>query len=198
MMAKPFVIPFPGVSMFLRAALLSAFVPFAAFAMVTNSSVDAQASEKDKRFFNKVQGNWTGPGEIVAGKYKGTRFTCNFTGETSNGKIGVSLDGGCRVGLFTQKMSATIEHKGKQGYRGTFMDGAVGEGLDVVGGNISGQKAVLTLNRKQLDGAMLANLPDDDTMHVTVSVKVDNQLVPVIGMNLKRVDTRTVGSIDNR
>lgn len=178
--------------------VLSAFLPLATAAMVAGTPASAEASEKDKRFFSKVQGSWSGPGEIVAGKYKGTRFTCNFIGATPDGKIGMSLDGGCRVGLFTQKMSASVEHRGRQGYRGTFMDGALGEGLDVVGGNVSGQRVLLTLNRNQLNGAMLANLPDDDTMHVTVSVRVDKQLVPVIGMNLKRVDARTVGSISGQ
>jgi hypothetical protein len=32
-------------------------------------------------------------------------------------------------------------------------------------------------------------------MVVTVSVRVDKQVVPVIGMNLKRVDAVSVGSI---
>lgn len=174
---------------------LSALLPLAVTTSVLGISSPALASEKDKSFFRKVEGAWSGPGEIVAGKYKGTRFSCNFTGATPDGKIGMSLDGGCRVGLFTQKMSASVEHKGRQGYRGSFMDGAIGEGLDVVGGNVNGRKVVLTLNRNQLNGAMLANLPDDDTMQVTVSVRVDKQLVPVIGMNLKRVDARTVGAI---
>lgn len=177
-------------------AFLSAFLPLAAATtMVATGATEAAASEKDKRFFSRVQGEWSGPGEIVAGKYKGTRFVCNFKGATPDGKVGMSLDGGCRVGLFTQKMSASVEHQGRKGYRGSFMDGAIGEGLDVVGGNVSGEKVVLTLHRNELNGAMLARLPNDDTMHVTVSVKVDNQMVPVIGMNLKRVDARTVGSI---
>ena len=162
--------------------------------MALGASV-AHASEKDRRFFSQVAGEWSGPGEIVAGKYKGTKFVCNFKGANPDGKIGMSLDGGCRVGLFTQKMSASVKHKGGKGYRGTFMDGAIGQGLDVVGGNVSGRKVVLSLNRNQLTGAMLASLPDKDTMHVTVSVRVDEQMVPVIGMNLKRVDARSVGSI---
>lgn len=177
---------------------LSALLPLAVATSLAGVTTAAQASENDRRFFRKVEGAWSGPGEIVAGKYKGTRFTCNFTGATPDGKLGMSLDGGCRVGLFTQKMSASVEHKGRQGYRGSFMDGAVGEGLDVVGGNINGSKVVLTLNRNQLNGAMLASLPDDDTLQVTVSVRVDKQLVPVIGMNLKRVDTRTVGLMEGR
>lgn len=179
-------------------AALSAVLPFAAAAMLLGGAAGANASEKDKRFFSNIEGQWSGPGEIVAGKYKGTKFTCNFTGATPDGKIGMSLDGGCRVGLFTQKMSASVEHTGRQGYRGTFMDGALGEGLDVISGKVSGERVTLSLNRNQLNGAMLARLPDRDTMHVTVSVKVDNQMVPVIGMNLKRVDTRTVGSIEGR
>ncbi len=177
-------------------AFLSAALPLGvAIAAVAATSGNAAASEKDKRFFSTVEGEWSGPGEIVAGKYKGTRFTCNFKGATPNGKVGMSLDGGCRVGLFTQKMSAKVEHSGRKGYRGSFMDGSKGEGLDVIGGNVNGRKVTLTLNRNQLNGAMLANLPDDNTMHVTVSVKVASQMVPVIGMNLKRVDTRTVGAI---
>lgn len=177
-------------------AVLSAILPLGV-AMTTLPVVagQAQASEKDKRFFSSVEGDWSGPGEIIAGKYKGTRFTCSFKGATPNGKLGMSLDGGCRVGLFTQKMSATVEHNGRKGYRGSFMDGAKGEGLDVVGGSVNGRKVTLALHRNQLNGAMLANMPDDDTMHVTVSVKVASQMVPVIGMNLKRVDTRTVGAV---
>jgi len=177
-------------------AFLSAALPLGvAIAATAAMPGEAAASEKDKRFFSTVEGEWSGPGEIVAGKYKGTRFTCNFKGATPDGKVGMSLDGGCRVGLFTQKMSAKVEHAGRKGYRGSFMDGSKGEGLDVIGGNVNGRKVTLTLNRNQLNGAMLANLPDDNTMHVTVSVKVASQMVPVIGMNLKRVDTRTVGAV---
>ena len=177
-------------------AFLSAALPFGvAIVALSATPEEAAASEKDKRFFSTVEGEWSGPGEIVAGKYKGTRFTCNFKGATPDGKVGMSLDGGCRVGLFTQKMSAKVEHSGRKGYRGSFMDGSKGEGLDVIGGNVNGRKVTLTLNRNQLNGAMLANLPDNDTMLVTVSVKVASQMVPVIGMNLKRVDTRTVGAI---
>lgn len=179
-------------------AAFSRFVPIAAAFLLVGATGAAVASDKDKRFFSNIRGQWSGPGEIVAGKYKGTKFTCNFTGATPDGKLGMSLDGGCRVGLFTQKMSASVEHKGRQGYRGTFMDGAIGEGLDVIGGKVSGERVTLSLNRNQLDGAMLARLPNRDTMQVTVSVKVENQMVPVIGMNLKRVDTRTVGAISER
>jgi hypothetical protein len=177
-----------------RRILLSAAVPLLALSAVPASVGSAEASERERQFFRQVEGRWSGPGEIVAGKYKGTKFVCNFTGSQPEGKVGMSLDGGCRVGLFTQKMSASIE-KARKGYRGNFMDGAAGKGLDVIGGTVSGNKVVFSLNRKSLDGAMLARLPDDNTMNVTVSVKVEDELVPVIGLSLKRLDQRQVGSI---
>ena len=91
-------------------------------------------------------------------------------------------------------MSATIERRGKS-YRGSFMDGAAGKGLDVVSGNVVGNKVVLGLNRKQLNGAMIARLSADNKMTVTVSVRVEQQMIPVIGVNLTRVDAAGVGSV---
>lgn len=150
----------------------------------------ASASERDRRFFESIRGEWTGPGEIVAGKYEGTKFVCSFTGSTPEKKVGMTLDGGCRVGMFTQHMSASVENGGRNGYTGTFMDGAEGKGLDVVGGKVKNRKVVLSLSRKTLNGAMLAHLSDRNTMNITISVRVDEELVPVIAVSLKRVDAR--------
>ena len=76
------------------------------------------------------------------------------------------------------------------------MDGAEGSGLDIISGNVvNDRKVVFAINRNQLRGIMQARLPDDNTMNVTVSVRVDNSMVPVIGMSLKRVDEAPVGAI---
>lgn len=175
-------------------ASLSAVLPLLAAAAIAGAAGSALAADRDQKLFETAQGEWTGPGEVVAGKYKGTKFTCNFTGATPAGKVGMSLDGVCRVGLITQKMSASFERRGR-GYTGTFLDGSGGKGLDIVAGNVDGSRVVLALNRNQLHGAMLARLPDENTMTVTVSVRVDEELVPVIGMSLKRSEPRAVGSV---
>jgi hypothetical protein len=54
---------------------------------------------------------------------------------------------------------------------------------------------VLAINRKQLSGAMQAKFNDDNTMNVTISVRLEEQLIPVVGMTLKRVDATAVGSV---
>ncbi len=55
-----------------------------------------------------------GPGEIVAGKYKGTKFTCTLDGTTPAEKAGMTLDGSCRVGIFNQPMKATSRPRRQQ------------------------------------------------------------------------------------
>jgi len=168
-------------------ALPSTFLAaFAAASLASAMANAADAGERDMKFFRSVEGQWSGPGEVVAGKYKGTRFTCDLVGTTPSHRAGMNLDGTCRVGMFTQKMSAHVEERGHSGYHGTFLDGAAGKGLDVVGGDVEGKKVVFMLNRHQLKGTMLAHLPDPNTMNVTISVKVNDSLVPVIGVSLKR------------
>ncbi|WP_269929887.1 hypothetical protein [Aminobacter sp. HY435] len=182
----------------MKRLLKSAVLPVVAAIALPGAAVagSAKAPERDQKFFKAVEGEWVGPGEIVAGKYKGTKFTCTFTGSTPDGKLGMALDGGCRVGMFTQKMSAQIEQKGRSGYKGTFLDGSAGKGMDIISGSVvDGRKVVLSLNRNQLNGVMQARVPDENSMHVTVSVRVEKQLVPVIGMKLTRVDGSAVGAI---
>ncbi len=175
----------------IKTFILAALV---AVPVVESVAAPAVASERDKQFFQSVEGQWSGPGEIVAGKYKGTRFICNFTGSTPGNKLGMALSGGCRVGLFSQNMSASVAKSGN-GYKGSFLDGAAGKGLDITSGTISGNKVTLALKRNKLDGAMLARMADGDTMNVTISVKVDSQMVPVIGIKLNRLDQNSVGAI---
>ena len=168
----------------------------AAFAATSALSPEASAAPRDKAFFQSVAGSWKGPGEIVAGKYKGTKFNCNLIGEpTPDGDVGIKLDGTCRVGVFKQPMSAVITKNGK-GYTGKFLDGSEGKGLDIVSGAVNGNKVVMGINRAQLNGAMVASLRGDNIMNITISVKFEDQMVPVIGMTLDRdLDAIAVGSI---
>ena len=147
----------------------------------------ASLADTESRFMSDVAGRWSGPGEIVAGKYKGTKFVCDLKGLSSEGRADVDLDGTCRVGVFSQPMQASVK-RSAGGFSGKFLDGAKGKGLDIVSGSVSGEKAVFGLKRDQLNGAMLARLAGRDALNVTISVKVEDSMVPVIAMNLKRVD----------
>ncbi|MGV4795617.1 hypothetical protein [Rhizobium sp. F40D2] len=182
--------------MYSRKFLIICGLAAAALSPVADVAPAATAATRDKAFFDSVTGSWKGPGEIVAGKYKGTKFTCNLIGEpTGDSGAGIKLDGTCRVGVFKQPMTAVISQSGST-YKGKFLDGAAGRGLDVVSGAVSEDTVVVGINRAKLNGAMIARVRDDKTMNVTVSVKVESQMIPVIGLTLTRqVDEMAVGSI---
>ena len=164
-------------------------------ALATSLGASSLAIAGDERFFDRIEGRWSGPGEIVAGKYKGTRFSCTLDGASVARKPGMTLDGTCRVGLFSQDISARVIKQGRS-YGGQFLDGAKGKGLDVVSGNVAGDRVVVGMKREQLRGAMVAKLKDDGRLAVTVSVRVGEELVPVIGLDLARkLDGTAVGSI---
>ncbi|MCX7303338.1 MAG: hypothetical protein NTV73_03215 [Hyphomicrobiales bacterium] len=181
----------------MKRAIQSIVLPLAAtLAFASGTAAPVAAAESDQQFFQSIEGTWSGAGEIVAGKYKGTKFNCTFAGSTPDQKLGMALDGGCRVGVFMQKMSASVVQASQVGYRGQFMDGAAGSGLDIISGNvINDRKVVFGIHRNDLRGIMQARLPDNDTMNVTISVRVEESMVPVIGMSLKRVDDMAVGAI---
>ena len=182
--------------MYSRKFLLLFGLAAVALSPAADMASSATAATRDKAFFESVAGTWRGPGEIVAGKYKGTKFTCNLVGEpVSAGGAGIKLDGSCRVGVFKQPMTAVISQSGST-YKGKFLDGAEGKGLDVVSGAVTADTVVVGINRSKLNGAMIARVRDDKTMNVTVSVKVESQMIPVIGLTLTRqVDEMAVGSI---
>ena len=92
-------------------------------------------------------------------------------------------------------MKASVALNGR-GYSGQLMDGAKGDGLDITSGNIDGNRVVFSRNRKKLDGAMLARLANPNKMNVTISVRVGEQLVPVIGVSLNRLDSVKTSSVD--
>ncbi|MCO5729983.1 hypothetical protein [Rhizobium sp. SSA_523] len=162
------------------------------------SVASAHAASRDQVFFENAAGAWKGPGEIVAGKYKGTKFTCNLVGAPNRAaEAGITLDGTCRVGVFKQPMNAVITQAGSS-YTGKFLDGADGKGLDIVSGAVNGDKIVVGINRAKLNGAMIARMQDNNAMNITISVKVEDQMVPVIGLALTResaTDPMAVGAI---
>jgi len=154
----------------------------------------ATAAASERKFYSDVEGKWSGPGEIVAGKYKGTKFNCLFNGLSMDSDKGLSIDGSCRVGVFSQPMNASVQRT-SAGYRGKFLDGESGEGMDVIGGRYSGSKLVVDIKRKDLRGVMVARLLPDDKLNITISVRVDSRLIPVIGMTLDRIGEATDGTV---
>jgi len=166
----------------------------ASFLLMLGTIGVANASEE--RFFTNIAGKWSGPGEIVAGKFKGTKFVCNFDGITPSKTYGMNVDGSCRVGVFAQPMKAAILKQAGQ-YVGSFLDGAKGDGMDITGGRYTQNRLVVDVKRADLNGIMVANLEDPNKLNVTISVRHEGRIIPVIGMTLDRkTDNMATGSLN--
>lgn len=145
----------------------------------------AHATSQEELFLRSVEGQWRGPGEIIAGKYKGTKFTCTFAGISEIAEMGMTLDGTCRMGIFSQPIKAKFT-RNADGYHGTFNNGSPAQGLDITSGRINRDHMVFNLNRKQLNGSMLAHLADSNSMNITLSIRIEEAVIPVVDMKLTR------------
>jgi len=157
-----------------------AFILF--FIAVTVSHSHAAGAEDMLRPF---EGDWSGTGKVIAGKYKGAKFNCALSGAAEDTIIGMTLEGRCRSGIFSQAMKARIV-RGTQGYYGTFNDGARRNGLDITAGKVSKNHMILSLYHEKLNGVMTAHLKNTASLDITLAVQVQNALVPLIDMKLKR------------
>ena len=160
------------------------FLPRFVFAALSLALSGTAANASDAQYFNTVSGTWSGAGTIGNGPYKNTRFTCRLAG-TNKASASMKLSGKCRVGLFSQPIEATISKRGK-GYRGAFLDGAKGKGLDITSGKRRGGKMLLRIKRKALTGTMVANLKNANLLNITILVDVKGKQVPFIGLTMNR------------
>jgi len=106
----------------------------------------------------------------------------------------MSLDGSCRVGLFSQAMKAKIVQRGEGVFLGHFNEGAKAQGMDITAARIGADHMQFDLNRQNLQGSMLARLEAQDKMSIALSVKVMGEFVRVVGVHLKRDDRRLAKS----
>ena len=66
----------------MKTVILTCVLPLVALAAPLGLAGKASAAEPDKQFFRTVEGKWVGPGEIVAGIFFVSKFTCSFDGWT--------------------------------------------------------------------------------------------------------------------
>nr|WP_272210798.1 hypothetical protein [Marinicella sp. W31]MDC2876714.1 hypothetical protein [Marinicella sp. W31] len=84
-----------------RPAACRIFPALVAAALAVALPSGAAADGDDGTFFRQVAGKWSGPGKIVEGKMKGTRFRCELDGlALEDSQEGFRLEGSCRAGLF--------------------------------------------------------------------------------------------------
>ena len=153
--------------------------------IAANSSIArAESPEETKAYFKSIQGKWAGKGEVVNGKYKNTKFKCELTGKTPK-KLGMEIKGFCRIGLIYQTITATII-KNKGYYKGKFLGGAKGNGLDVVGGRLRNKRFTAALTRKKINGTIIIDATKKNKMDIILTVEFKGNLYPIVELAMQR------------
>jgi len=170
------------------------YVVFLLATILIGSIGSANAANQEKQFLQSIAGQWSGPGEIVAGKYKGTKFTCTLSGTSETAEIGMTLDGVCRLGIFSQPIRAKFA-RSANGYHGTFNNGSQAQGLDITSGQIRKDHMIFDLNRQQFNGNMTARLADRNLMNITLAIRIEKAVIPIIDMKLTRTGPPPISNL---
>ena len=139
-------------------------------------------------FLANFSGAWLGTGQLLVGPQSGLKFGCELDGDPSRTQLTFSMKGRCWVGALSAPVHAQLRYNHEtQRFYGQFMDGAEGNGLDIVGTR-AGEGFSLQLSRGSAQGRLLAEAVNGDQMKVTMFLRENatDREVPVAAMGFAR------------
>jgi hypothetical protein len=146
------------------------------------------ASRDPGPFIQRFSGEWRGTGHVLIGPENGLKFHCALEGDPSRSQLTFAMRGKC----WTKQLSAAVHARVRYNadtdrFYGAFMDGAQGDGADIVGER-TGDGFFLKLSRGKAQGRVLAEPVGEDRMKVVISIhdRVNNRDVPVAAMGFAR------------
>ncbi len=176
-----------------RAALLA----LSAALVLTASTLSARA-EDAAAFMDRFSGQWIGSGQLLFGQPQ-AEFACELNGDSGGANSSFGMTGQCRMGGFSAPIFAKIRYNSDtRQYYGEFMDGAQGNGVDLVGQR-AGDGFSLRLVRGAMQGRLSAETVGHDQMKVVIYYRDPRSKTetPVVAMGFTRREVIT-GSITPR
>jgi hypothetical protein len=167
--------------------LIAAFGIGAATVVPADTPPRAAAADPGP-FIQRFSGEWRGTGRVLIGPENGLKFHCALEGDPSRSQLTFAMRGKC----WTEKLSAQVHARVRYNadtdrFYGAFMDGAQGDGADIVGER-AGDGFLLKLSRGKAQGRVHAEPVGYDQMKIVISIhdRVNNRDVPVVAMGFAR------------
>ena len=139
-------------------------------------------------FMAKFSGEWLGTGQLLIGSDNGLQFHCSLNGDPSRTRLTFGMTGRCWMGQLSAPVHAQLRFyaEGDRFY-GEFMDGAEGDGVDVVGERV-GEGFAMQLSRGSAQGRLTADAVNADQLKVMLFYhsRAHNQNIPVVAMGFTR------------
>ena len=139
-------------------------------------------------FIQRFSGEWRGTGRVLIGPENGLRFQCALEGDPSRSQLTFAMRGKCWTEKLSAQVHAKLRYNADTGrFYGAFMDGAKGDGADIVGER-AGDGFFLKLSRGRAQGRLHAEPVGEDRMKIIISLhdRANNRDVPVVAMAFAR------------
>ncbi len=139
-------------------------------------------------FMNKFSGEWRGTGKVLLGPDSGLKFHCRLDGDPSKSRMTFGMNGRCWMGRLAAPVFARLRYnRDTNRFYGAFMDGAEGQGVDIVGERL-GDGFRMKLSRGTAQGRLMAEPVGDDELKVIISLydKRNKREIPIVAMGFAK------------
>src|SRR5687768_3863818 len=106
---------------------------FVAAALLGGTAAAPATADDAAEFMARFSGDWLGTGELLIGPETGLQFHCELAGDPSRTQLTFGMTGRCWMGKLSAPVHARLRYNAETNrFYGQFMDGADGNGLDIV------------------------------------------------------------------
>ena len=129
----------------------------------------ASAGENDAAtFMERFSGEWRGTGRLLIGPETGMKFHCALDGDPSRTELTFGMNGKCWAGRLSAQVYARLHYNAETNrFYGDFLDGAEGNGVDVIGER-KDEGFSLLLSRGMTQGELIAKPAGLNKMTITI------------------------------
>lgn len=163
-------------------------VPAIALAMLLAACAAPAQADDAAEFMDRFSGEWAGVGELLVGEESGLQFQCELDGEPSRTGLTFAMTGRCWLGRLSARVHASLHYNAHTNeFYGTFLGGADGDGLDVVGMR-AGEGFSMRLVRGGVQGRLTAEAVTRDRLEIVIYYRdvANDRELPVVGMAFDR------------
>jgi hypothetical protein len=164
-------------------------------ALASGAFFPAKAMDDAADFMARFSGEWLGTGQLLVGSESGLTFNCSLNGDPSRTLLTFGMTGRCWMAGLSANVHAHLRYNAETNrFYGQFMDGAEGDGLDIVGER-EHDGFSMQLVRGPVQGRLLAESLNPHQMRVTIFYRdrARNRELPVVSMGFTRKEARALG-----
>lgn len=157
------------------------------------------AADDAAEFMDRFAGKWLGTGSLLFGPESGLEFSCELEGKPSRTQLTFGMKGRCWMGIISGPVFARLRYNADTNrFYGQFLDGAEGDGLDIVGMK-KGEGFSLDLVRGQAQGNLQAEAIGTHQMKVLITYRdrANDRYLPIAAMGFTRMNAASLNAPKN-